>query len=411
MLNEKEKLEQIIRLSAEMMEIKDLDLLMHRILTVARLFSNADAGSIYINHGDRLEFSYTQNETLEKKLPPGKKLVFNTFSIPMDTNTIAGYVATSGKILNISDVYALSEDVPYKFGKNFDNLSNYRTRSMLTMPMKTSQGTIIGVLQLINARDESARVVPFFEEEVAQVKHFANSAAVALERAQMTRTIILRMIGMAELRDPKETGAHVNRVAAYSTEIFEVWARRRGMSEDEIRKKLDILRMAAMLHDVGKVGISDLILKKPAKYTDEEYEIMKQHTIIGARLFANPKSDFDEAAAEVAFTHHERWDGKGYPGYVDPLTGCPLEDCVDEQNRPQGKAGTEIPIFGRVMAVADVYDALCSRRSYKEAWSEEDVIEDLQKQAGKHFDPELIEIFLSVHDVILSIKRRYADPE
>lgn len=408
-MDEKQKLEEIIRLGSEMTEVKDLDLLMDRILTEARLFVNADAGSIYIKDGDKLEFSYTQNETQQKKLPPGKKLVYSTFSIPVDNNTIAGYVANNGHILNIADVYKLRPETPYKFGKDFDRISNYRTQSMLTVPLKTNHGNTIGVLQVINRRTKGGEVISFPEEEVPLIRFFAGSAAVSLERAQLTRDMLLRMIGMAELRDPKETGPHVNRVAAYSKELYEAWAKRRGMSEQEINKKLDVLRMAAMLHDVGKVGISDLILRKPSKFTPEEFEIMKQHTVIGSSLFANSRSEFDEAASEVALSHHERWDGSGYPGYVDPFTGAALPEYLDENGKPRGKRCEEIPIFGRVVAIADVYDALCSRRSYKEAWQEEDVLTDMASQAAKQFDPELIEIFLSIHDVIHSIKQRYPD--
>jgi len=119
---------------------------------------------------------------------------------------------------------------------------------------------------------------------------------------------------MAEMRDPKETGAHVNRVASYSIEIYERGQEKEGIDEKEIAGKRDVLRMAAMLHDVGKVAISDVILKKPAKLTEDEYSIMKQHTVLGAELFLNGHSEFDKAAMEVSLNHHERWDGKGYPG-------------------------------------------------------------------------------------------------
>lgn len=410
-MNEKEKLQEIIRLGTEVTEIKDLDLLMHRILTLVRQFSNADAGSIYIRDGDHLEFNYTQNGTLQKKLPPGKKMIYSRFLIPIGKNTIAGYVAETGEILNIPDVYSLPSDTPYRFARSFDSISNYRTRSMLTLPLRTNQGSTIGVLQIINAMNDQGDIVPFPDEEIPMIMYFANSAAISLERAQMTRAIILRMIGMAELRDPKETGAHVNRVAAYATELYEAWGRANHIPEDEIRKTIDVLRMAAMLHDVGKVGISDLILKKPARYTEDEYEVMKKHTIIGAGLFNDSKSELDDAAAQVALNHHERWDGLGYPGHVDPITGLPLPGHMDGTGKPLAKKGLEIPIFGRVVAVADVYDALSSRRSYKQAWEEDEILENLRSQAGKHFDPDLIHIFMSIHDVILAIKRRYPDQE
>lgn len=239
--------------------------------------------------------------------------------------------------------------------------------------------------------------------------HFASIAAVALERAQMTRTILLRMIRMSELRDPMETGAHVNRVGGYAVELYEQWARRQQIAPKEIDRARDSLRMAAMLHDVGKVAISDLILKKPGRFNNDEFEIMKQHAVLGARLFLDAQSDFDETAMQVALTHHERWDGKGYPGYVDVSTNAALTGYALSDGTPRGKKGEEIPIFGRVVALADVFDALSSERVYKEAWNESQVLDIMEKEAGRQFDPELVEIFFSSLNVLRSIQERYRD--
>jgi len=164
-----------------------------------------------------------------------------------------------------------------------------------------------------------------------------------------------------------------------------------------------------MLHDVGNVGISDYILRKPGRLSDEEYNIMKQHVVMGAKLFMNTQSEFDEIACQIALNHHERWDGTGYPGYVTPVTGNVLPGYEDETGKARGKRGEEIPLFGRVVAIADVYDALSNKRAYKDAWKEEDVIHELQKGAGKHFDPEMVEALLSRLDMLRSIAQRYAD--
>jgi HD-GYP domain-containing protein (c-di-GMP phosphodiesterase class II) len=227
----------------------------------------------------------------------------------------------------------------------------------------------------------------------------------------MTRNIILRMISMAELRDPSETEAHVNRVAAFSVEIFEEWARRKRLQAGQIEKQKDLLRMAAILHDVGKVAISDLILKKPSRLTLDEFEIMKSHTYLGARLFMDFKSDFEEVAAEVALNHHEKWDGTGYPGHIDIASEEPMTENGLSNNKPRPKQGEEIPLFGRIVAVADVYDALCSRRSYKEAWEEDMVLTELQQSSGTHFDPEVLEAFFSCLDVLKFVARRYPDKD
>lgn len=409
MLNEKQKLTQIINLGLEVAQVKDIDVLLERLLTEARQFVNADAGSIYIKEGDALKFSYTQNETIRKKLPEGKKLIYSTFTIPINEKSIAGYVALTGRTSNIKDVYKLPDGVPYSFDRQYDEISNYRTRSMLTFPLKTHRGDVIGVLQLINALDKDKNIARFAEEDEPCIMHFANNAAIAVERAMMTRAIILRMIRMAELRDPKETGAHVNRVAAYSVEIYETWALQKGVPEKELNTNKDILRMAAMLHDVGKVAISDVILKKPAKLDNNEMEIMKQHTYLGARLFSDAYSDFDETACLVALNHHEKWDGNGYPGHIDIMTGKPIPNFESGKLVAPGKKEEEIPLFGRIVAIADVYDALSSRRVYKESWDESRVLETLKEDSGKHFDPNLISAFFASLDIIRSITARYPD--
>ncbi len=409
MLNRKQKLNRLLQFGIEISQVADLDLLIEKILSEARFLLNADAGSIYIREEDKLLFSYAQNETMQKKLSPGKKLIYTTFSMPITNNSIAGYVANNGVLLNIPDAYKISPDVPYSFDSSYDKLVGYRTQSMLTLPMKNNRSQIIGVLQLINAWDENGNIVPFNKEDEPLVQHLAIYAANAIERAQMTRTTIMRMISMAELRDPKETGPHVNRVASYAVEIYEAYAKAHGIAQQEIDAQRDKLRLAAMLHDVGKVAISDLILKKPARFTEEEYDIMKTHTLHGARLFKDARSEFDEFSAEVALNHHERWDGKGYPGYVDVVTGKPLPDKMQENGKAIGKSGTDIPLLGRIVAIADVYDALVSRRVYKEAWDEQKVLDTLHEERGKQFDPELIDIFFDIYDVIQAIRKRYPD--
>jgi HD-GYP domain-containing protein (c-di-GMP phosphodiesterase class II) len=391
--------------------VKDIDLLLERILTNVRLFFNADAGSIYLKEGENLRFSHSQNDTLQKRLAPGKKLIYNTFSIPINNRSIAGYVAKNRKTVGIPDVYDLDDSVPYSFDSQFDDITNYRTRSMLTVPITNQRHDVLGVMQVINARDKEGNIIPYSPSDEPLIMHFATSAALAVERAQTTRSIILRMISMAELRDPKETGAHVNRVGAYTVEIYEEWARRKGIPMEEVDKQKDVLRMAAMLHDVGKVAISDLILKKPARLTMDEFEIMKSHTYLGARLFRDMQSDFEEVALEVALNHHEKWDGTGYPGHIDPFSELPLEGFVNEDGGYTPKKGEEIPLFGRIVAVADVYDALCSRRVYKQAWDEDRTMEEMKSSSGNHFDPEVVEAFFSCHDVLRSIANRYPDTD
>jgi HD-GYP domain-containing protein (c-di-GMP phosphodiesterase class II) len=212
---------------------------------------------------------------------------------------------------------------------------------------------------------------------------------------------------MSELRDPKETGAHVNRVAGYAVELYDRWAYHHKIPDVERDKFRDTLKIAAMLHDVGKVAISDIILKKPARFTPEEYAIMQGHTYFGARLFDDIQSPLDVIASDIALTHHENWDGTGYPGWIDPMTLKPIR--TDSNGKPLGRKGEEIPLGGRIVAIADVFDALSSRRVYKEPWDEQSVYNEIRKLSGIKFDPELVDIFFEILPNIKQIRDLYPE--
>jgi HD-GYP domain-containing protein (c-di-GMP phosphodiesterase class II) len=397
----KNKVSAILNITEDLNQIKDIDSLLDRVLLEARRFSRADAGSIYLLENQKLRINYVQNDTLIQK-ESGKKFLYQNHEIAVNDKSMAGYVAMTKKPLIIADAYALEGDVPYRFNRSFDETARYRTRSVLTVPLIASQNRLIGVMQIINSLSEDREAVPFRSEDELVVAYFANHAAGSIEKAKMTREIILRMIGIAEMRDPEETAAHVNRVGAYSIEIYSQWAANHRVDEDEIKRVRDVLRIAAMLHDVGKVAISDSLLKKRGTLNGEEYEQMKRHVILGARLFRNSTSDWDDMAAEIALNHHEKWDGSGYPGKID--------DIFQNDWRPgPGKKGEEIPLFARIVALSDVYDALTSQRIYKDCWPEEKVVSYIREQKGKHFDPELVDVFFSIYDVIRAIQSKYEE--
>jgi HD-GYP domain-containing protein (c-di-GMP phosphodiesterase class II) len=405
----------IIRLDSELNQIQDLDLLLERILLEARKVVHADAGSIYVKEKavedgsqiEKLVIKYAHNDTTQKKLPTGQKMIYSVFSVPINEKSISGYCALTKKLINVPDMYNIPGDAPYSFNPSFDKLSGYKTTSTLTIPLVTADGRLLGVIQVINSKDSNGNIIAFSPDDEFLITHFAANATVALQRAYVTRAMILRMIKMSELRDPKETGTHVNRVAGYAVEIYDRWAYHHEVSEIDREKFRDTLRIAAMLHDVGKVAISDIILKKPARFTPEEYLVMQHHTLYGARLFDDPQDSIDNIARDIALTHHENWDGTGYPGWVDPFTEKPLK--TDKDGNVLRRKGEEIPLTGRIVAVADVFDALCSKRVYKEPWNEEQVLTEIRNLSGTKFDPELVDIFFEILPSIKQIQTLYPE--
>lgn len=382
--------------------IRDLDTLLERVLSEARRFVHADAGTLYLIVGSDLYFSYVQNDTLFKGETARDKYTRSSQKMTVDKKSLAGYVAMTGESLLIDDVYRdIKSEVSYNFNPTYDRETAYRTRSILVVPLTTRDDSILGVLQLINAKDANGRVVPFSMQDRLYINQFASNAANAIEKAKLSREMILRMVELTELRDPYETSRHAKRVGAYSVELYERWALKRGVAPSEIKETRDILRTAAILHDVGKVAISDLILKKTGDLDEEEQIQMKYHTVYGARLFRYTKSPWDRMASEVALNHHERWDGKGYPGEIDDL-------FAPDIYFGQGKRGEKIPISARIVALADVYDSLISKRAYKGSWKEEHTVKYIRDQAGRQFDPELTRLFIKMHDVIKAIRQKYA---
>ncbi|MBI4796521.1 MAG: HD domain-containing protein [Deltaproteobacteria bacterium] len=396
-----EDFHELLGIMEELHHLKDLDAaLLDALLLQARRLTSADAGSIYLVEDNALNFSFLHNETLFSSART--KHLYTSHTLSLDSQSIAGYVACTGKTVVIDDVYEIPRSLPYSFNHFFDDVSGYRTKSLLAIPLKTTRGKIVGVLQIINPLGKDGESIPFTERDRMVLGYFADNAGITVERALRTREMILRMIKMCELRDPQETGAHANRVGAFAAEIYHQWAFSNGISEPEIKKNRDLIRTAAMFHDLGKIAISDLILKKPGGLEQDEFTIMKYHTIYGARLFENPNSEMDVMSGEIALNHHERWDGNGYPGKIADIFADPVQ-------LGRGKQAEEIPLSARIVALADVYDALVSKRVYKEALSEEEALAFIREQAGKQFDPEVVAAFLSIREVIVAIKNRYQE--
>ena len=392
---------QLLDVIVDIYHVKDLDTLLERVLLEARTFVNADAGTLYLKAKDRLHFSYVQNDTLFEGDAAQTRYQYSKTQLPIDRESLAGYVASTGDSILIDDVYDIRSGVTYSFNPGYDARTSYRTTSILVVPLLTRNNTILGVLQLINAKDQNGDIIPFSGQDRLYITHFAQNAANAIEKAKLNREMVLRMVEISELRDPFETSQHAKRVGSYAVELYEKWAVHRGIPQSEIKPTREILRTAAMLHDVGKIAISDAILKKTTDLTPGERRRMMLHTIYGARLFKHTESPWDQMAMDVVLNHHERWDGMGYPGKIDNVFARKLRFGP-------GRIGEDIPIHARIVAIADVYDSLISRRVYKEPWEDKQVIEYLTWQAGKEFDPELVKIFLGMQDVVQTIRRKFS---
>ena len=215
---------------------------------------------------------------------------------------------------------------------------------------------------------------------------FCDNAAIALnnaylnQRVEQTQREMVLMLGEAIEKRSKETGNHVRRVG----EVSRLLAQLSGLSDEEA----ETLAIAAPLHDAGKIAIPDAILNKPGRHSADESEVMRTHAEIGASMFENSELPALKAAAIVAVQHHERWDGSGYPKQLK---------------------GQKIHIYGRITALADVFDALCSPRCYKQAWTEDDATQLIVDQRGKQFDPKLVDLFVQNLDQVKAIRAQYPE--
>lgn len=283
---------------------------------------------------------------------------------------IAAYAALSQETQIVVDAYN-----DYRFNPEIDKATGYLTHTVLSVPLLDNQENTIGVFQALNKKSGA-----FTNVDAEMLLLVSNYAASSIENAMLydklrdtQAKIINKLSSAAEFKD-QETSKHTKRVGLYSALLAEKY----GLNKEDIYK----IELAAPMHDAGKIGIADKILQKPDKLTHEEFETMKSHTKVGHDLLFDEENDYLKTAALVALEHHEKWDGSGYPN---------------------GLKGEAISIFGRIVAVADVFDALISVRPYKAPWSFEEAHALLMKSSGTHFDPALIAIFNENIDMIRKI--------
>lgn len=365
-----------------------------RVLSKCRELSGAEAGSVFIVSGRGrhrvLEAMALQNDVVRTS---GK-----SFKIPVDTASIAGHVATTGETLFIADAYALDEWAPYRFNPGFDQATGFRTRSILAFALVGYGGKVVGVVQLINRRDEEGRETVFpaeyaeviapvnaivgrsIERAIHQEKLRESNRKLKEERARVAKlqveTESAFMVSVellaraAELHD-EDTGNHILRVNEYARALAE-WA---GCSKAFCHE----IGYSAALHDVGKMSVDQAILHKKGRLDEREFKEMQQHPRYGHEILAC--SDRLRMAADIAFGHHEKWAGTGYP---------------------RGLKGDEIPLAARIVSIADCYDALRSQRPYKPAFSHEKAMSILTEgddrlDPTEHFDPRLMELVRRNH--------------
>lgn len=297
--------------------------------------------------------------------------------VPLHTGFV-GHAIQSGENIIVKDAYEDS-----RFNPSSDLKTGYHTKSIISVPFRNNEGKIIGAYQAVNKMTASEM---FTEKDLEYLTLAASYSGKSLESVMLTneieetqKEIIMTMGEIGESRS-KETGNHVKRVAEYSYII----ALALGMNIEEA----ELLKLASPMHDIGKVAIPDSVLKKPGKLTDEEFDIMKSHTDIGYNLLRNSSRRILKTAAIVAYEHHEKWNGRGYP---------------------QGLKGDKIHIYGRITGLADVFDALGSDRVYKQAWELDRILNLFKEERGQHFDPLVVDAFMKKLPDIIKVRDQYSD--
>ncbi len=340
---------------------KNIDNLIKNIAEETKTALNADRCTVYLYD--------KENNELYSKVATGIE-DFKELRIPADKG-LAGHVAQTGETINIKDAYK-----DKRFNPEVDKKTGYKTKTILCMPIKNFNQEIIGVFQVLNKFDET-----FTIDDEDLLIAIASSAGISLENAQLFEkqnkmleeqkvifnSFIETLASSIDARD-KITSGHSSRVKMYASLIAQEF----GMEKNDIY----ILEKAAALHDIGKIGIRDSVLQKEGKLTPEEYKHIQEHVEITHHILEkiHMSEDFQQIT-DIACSHHEKFDGSGYY---------------------RGLKGEEIPFGGRILAVSDVFDAITSKRHYRDKMPIEKVIDIIMNGSGSHFDPLVVEKFLAV---------------
>ena len=355
--------ETIFKYITKIQPLRDYEEILMELAGMGRNLVKADRCTVWVVDNTRGE--------LWTKVAHG----IDTIRIPIDSGIVGSAIASKEQMI-INNVY---DNV--HFNAEVDKQTGYETRNMMVIPMFNSKNTSIGAFQVINKQEGEFddKDLKYLTLAASYSAETLDAALLAEENDQTQKEMIYLMSEAVEKRS-KETGNHIKRVASYSRLLALAY----GLSEDEAY----VLEFSSPMHDIGTIGIPDAILNKPGRLDKIEYETMKLHALYGYEILSASPRGMLKAAAIVAYEHHEKWDGSGYP---------------------KGLKGEEIHIFGRITAVADVFDALGSDRCYKKAWMLEDIVEHFKAESGKHFDPKLVDLLIENLNEVIMIRDTFRD--
>ena len=353
----------------------DAGTLLHGVLDELRVAFQCEAGHLYLRQERELVLLAARNVRITQTELSAR----HEETRPLDRRSPAGWAVLTRQPLLVADVRQLGGEPGFDPAQD---PAGFRTRSLLAIPLIEEDGEVCGVLELANPVDDSGEPRQLASEEVAALVQRSEQATRAVQAERLERSYLAAVFDLAagvEAKD-EEIAGHVRRISGYSAAL----ARAAGCPPQDVRW----IRLASPLHDLGKVGTSEAILYKAGKLTDEEFLLTQRHCQLGWELLGQGElgsSPLFRAAAEIAFTHHERFDGKGYP---------------------RGLGGGDIPLAGRIVAIADVFDALTTRRTYKPALGVEQSLRIVRQESARHFDPELVDTFQGIFAEILDVKNR-----
>ena len=358
-------LELIFIYLTEVSSLRKHDDILDVLADMGRALTSSDRCTVWVVSEDK--------QTIWTKVAQGMDLI----ELPMGSGIVGSAISNQEKII-IDDVY-----IDDRFNPDIDKQTGYITKSMMVIPMFDNDDEIIGAFQVINHKGAKET---FDKRDMERLMLASTYAAETLVSVRLTqeiedtqREVVFTMGAVGESRS-KETGNHVRRVAEYS----KILALEYGLSVEEA----ELLKQASPMHDIGKIAIPDAVLNKPGRFNAQERLIMDQHATLGHDMIKDSTRPLLKTAAIVSYEHHEKWDGSGYPNNL---------------------SGEDIHIFGRITALADVFDALGSDRVYKKAWSDEKILKLFKEERGKHFDPTLIDIFFENLDKFYKVRDTFKD--